>query len=91
MKHIHVSTVQTVVWECDHCGANFQGGKKAPPRCYVCSKDLCKRCKRHIHVETGTGTGAEIPNTANVTRSYCPECFAPVADVVLDAVKVSRG
>ena len=83
MKHIEIEKVTPYIWECDHCGSHFeQGRKKAPPKCCRCGKDLCKKCKRHIHVEIGSGNGQAVSYQTNQTNNYCPECYVPVADMI---------
>jgi len=87
MRHIEVEKVQRIVWECDHCGSQFQQGRKArPPRCSKCGKDLCKKCKRHIHVEIGSGNGSPCQYQMSRTDAYCPECYVPVAQTIADAL-----
>ncbi|NIT79743.1 MAG: hypothetical protein GWN58_33845 [Anaerolineae bacterium] len=91
MKHVHIKGIKQVEWECDCCHARFPHGRKAPARCEVCGKDLCKSCKRHVHVETGSGNGRPIPEQVNLTRNYCPEHFDVVVHPILTALEVDRG
>lgn len=84
-KHISIEQVVDVVFECDRCGEPIALVRKAPAKCDVCGKDLCKSCKRHIHVEIGSGNGQPIDHQTNTTKNYCPECLEKSA-VVIEAV-----
>jgi hypothetical protein len=86
MRHVEVERVQRVFWECDHCGDHFQQGRKKPACCSKCGKDLCKKCKRHIHVEIGTGNGHPCDHQMSQTKDFCPECYVSVAETIKGAL-----
>lgn len=90
MRHIEVEKVQRIIWECDHCGSHFQQGRKPPSRCCRCNKDLCKNCKRHIHVEIGSGNGKSCDHQMSETRDFCPECYVSVAETIATALGDAR-
>lgn len=93
MKHVHVSAQKSITWECDYCHTSWPHGRKPPVKCEVCHKDLCKECKRHVHLETGSGNGSPIPQQVNLTKNYCPEHFEAVALPIFSALglDVNRG
>lgn len=91
MKHVHIKGVKQIEWECDYCHARFPHGRKPPVRCDVCGKDLCKHCKRHVHVETGSGNGTPIREQVNMTKNYCPDHFVSVVQPILTALEVDCG
>ncbi len=93
MKHVHVRGYKQITWECDHCHTEWAHTRKPPSKCVICGKDLCKHCKRHVHLETGSGNGLPIPEQVNVTKNYCPEHFEGVVQPILSALglEVDRG
>jgi hypothetical protein len=91
VKHVHIKGFKQVEWECDHCHARFPHGRKPPVKCVICGKDLCKSCKRHVHVETGSGNGSPIPEQINLTKNYCPEHFEVVVRPILASLEVDCG
>jgi hypothetical protein len=92
VKHVHVKDgFKQIEWECDCCHDRFLHIRKPPTRCDACGRDLCKHCKRHIHIEIGSGNGKPIPEQANTTKNYCPEHFAVAVQPVLTVLEVDRG
>lgn len=84
-KHIQISRVQTVQWQCDACGSAILPDRRPPARCHTCGKDLCRSCKRFIHVEAGNGA-ATVPHQTNLTHHYCPEHYLRVVEPLLAAL-----
>ena len=91
MKHVHIKGYKQIEWECDYCHLRFPHARKPPVKCEVCGKDLCKSCKRHIHLETGTGNGSPIREQVNLTKNYCPDYFAVAVQPILKLLEVEGG
>jgi len=93
MKHVHVREQKQITWECDCCHSTWLHHRKPPVKCSVCQKDLCKHCKRHVHLETGSGNGRPIPEQFNVTQNYCPDHFQTVVVPIFEALglEINRG
>jgi hypothetical protein len=85
-KHVEIQEVTRILWECDHCNATFDPGRKGPAKCGKCGKDLCKSCKRHIHLEVGGGNGRPVTYQCNETVTLCPECYVEPIRAILSAL-----
>jgi hypothetical protein len=85
-KHIEIQEVTRVLWECDNCNTMFDPGRRGPAKCAKCRRDLCKECKRYIHLEIGGGNGRAVTYQCNETITLCSECYTLPARTILGAL-----
>lgn len=74
-QRIEIEERLTIKFCCDYCGKQIENNKKPVFVCVICKREICKTCKRHIHVEVGSGNGkAAFKWELNHTNNYCPGC-----------------
>jgi predicted RNA-binding Zn-ribbon protein involved in translation (DUF1610 family) len=74
-RTIEIEQHLVIKFRCDYCGKEIENNKKPVFQCCACGREICKACKRHVHVEIGSGNGKQAFKWAlNHTKNYCPAC-----------------